>query len=78
MRDINENWAMRRVLALLMTGKRYTSLQLGKLVGTADSRAVIRDLRARGIKITDKWTPGTKDKQRYKLYWIEENDKPAL
>lgn len=60
-----------RILQLLLTGK-YNVQELSTLTGSCDPRAHIRDLRDRGIEVSDYWVY-TRDR-RFKVYFIHQQE----
>lgn len=65
------------LLRFLKAGKIITTRNAPDMLGIADVRANIRDLRNLGYDIKDKWVSGINKrgrKTRYKEYWIDCNN----
>lgn len=56
----------KKVFDLLCTGK-YSVTDITIALGYGDPRSYIRDLRAKGVNIQDRWIKG--EDTRYKVYW---------
>lgn len=62
------------LLKYLQAGNIITTRNAPEILGIADERANIRNLRDKGIDVKDKWIQSINRrgrKTRYKEYWIE-------
>lgn len=64
----------KKVYELLLTGK-YSVTDITIALGYGDPRSYIRDLRAKGVNIQDRWIEG--EDTRYKVYWIPQSSPGA-
>lgn len=62
-----------RVYKLLISGSRYTVIDIALRTHVGDPRSVIRDLRKMGIVVSDEWIEG--NSSRYKRFWIKPEDR---
>lgn len=58
-----------KVLDLFLSGGQYSNVDISRIINTPDPRSHIRDLRKRGIKISDSWIKTAHS--RYKIYFIK-------
>jgi len=58
----------RRVFELLLTGEKYSIVQLSIILKNPDPRSIIRYIRQSGILVSDAWIKT--DFSRYKVYFI--------
>lgn len=59
----------RRVYNFLLQGGRHSVADISAVLRLSDPRSHIRDLRAKGVIISDEWVKA-KHGSRYKLYYI--------
>jgi|GEM_PF-1993838 hypothetical protein len=57
-----------RLYRLLSDGDKHTTVDITDNVRIADPRAVIRELRKKGIAVCDEWCKA--NGKRFKRYWI--------
>lgn len=63
----------KRVYNLLLSGKKYSVADISTALRLSDPRSVIRDLREKGVAISDEWMPSVHG-SRYKRYFIKGGD----
>lgn len=64
----------KRVYNLLLSGKKYSVADISAALRLSDPRSVIRDLRDKGISISDEWVKAEHGGQfkRYFIHWDDE------
>ena len=63
------NTQQRRIYSLLSDGRARSTVEISIALHLCDPRAVIRDLRRKGVGISDEWRR-TADGKRYKVYFM--------
>jgi len=61
-----------KLLSYLITGKRITTLEAPRLIGTLELRVYVSKLRRGCYNIKDRWVTADNGK-RFKEYWLEPN-----
>ncbi|WP_073399813.1 helix-turn-helix domain-containing protein [Bacteroides luti] len=60
-----------KLILLLSDGGRHSVIEIVKRLFIVDPRAVIRNIRNRGVNVSDEWVK-TPSGKKYKLYWIDQ------
>jgi hypothetical protein len=64
----NPKEQMERLYRLLSDGNKHSTVDITDSIRIADPRAVIRELRKKGIVVCDEWCKA--NGKRFKRYWI--------
>lgn len=60
----------RKVYSILSNGRKHSAADISILTHFSDPRAIIRDLRVKGLQILDEWRVNAEKDGRYKVYYL--------
>lgn len=62
----------RKIYDLLAGGAKLSVADISTVTRYCDPRSIIRNMRKKGVKISDEWRQGFKGIKRHKVYFLHE------